>query len=138
MCVNNKLQLEFCMAPKAVPWTPLGELTAWLAASSPKKFTPVASPHKVVYLLHIPSSPGVTFWAYNFQDGLTPLNLSVHCSEQQIPNFLQVVYPSCRPTNNVGELEGNMSEIQSYRHHQQTNTQLFKAGCPSCRPTNSV
>ena len=49
------------MAPKAVPWTPLRELTAWLAASSPKKFAPVASPHKVVYLLHIPSSQASHF-----------------------------------------------------------------------------
>ena len=29
--------------------------------------------------------------------------------------------------------------LQSYRHHQQMNTELFlQTGCPSCRPTNSV
>jgi len=30
------------------------------------------------------------------------------------------------------------AKLQSNHHHQQTNTQLFTAGCPSCRPTNSV
>ena len=31
------------------------------------------------------------------------------------------------------------AKLQSNRHHQQTNTQLFlEAGCPSCCPTNSV
>ena len=32
------------------------------------------------------------------------------------------------------------AKLQSYHHHQQTNTQVFllQAECPSCRPTNSV
>jgi len=30
------------------------------------------------------------------------------------------------------------AQLQSNRHHQETNTQLLQAGCPSCRPTDSV
>jgi len=30
------------------------------------------------------------------------------------------------------------AKLQSNHHHQQTNIQLFTAGCPSRRPTNTV
>jgi len=33
----------------------------------------------------------------------------------------------------------NCAKLQSYHHHQQTNTQFFlQARCLSCRPTDSV